>query len=285
MPVASCRAPDASAAAAENPNAQAIARTQAGPLASQTPDRGVRTQSCHGLHATHGKDPVNMPCAGLLTSPAVQAVPSAMPSMMGGHGMVYVLGIGLVPVVPCMAPGWNPSLSASTPSQGNQSASGNEAASKDQAASMPTKSKQPAASQAAAASQALGQPTPHPHPCNHHAVAFDNPPRPNPGLAQSPHAASAALTAAMAAAMAVAPARVGKSFPQLSSFTSLESLYEVVTHGDPVSGTLSFSAMAQLDPWWRKGLSRRYFELDSAVREMTERAEAESNETGLPVSP
>ena len=104
---------------------------------------------------------------------------------------------------------------------------------------------------------------------------------PNPGLAQPPHAASTAVTAAMAAA----PARVSKPCPQLSSFKSLESLYEVVTHGDPTSGMLSFSAMAQVDPLWHKGLCRHYFELDSAVREMTERAEAESKKTGQDMSP
>ena len=89
--------------------------------------------------------------------------------------------------------------------------------------------------------------------------------------------------AASTAAMAVAPARVSKAFPLLSSFKSLESLYEVVTHGNLTSGP--FPAMAQIDPFWRKGFSRRYFELDSAVREMAERAEAESKVTGQDVSP
>ncbi|KAL0040440.1 hypothetical protein WJX77_007114 [Trebouxia sp. C0004] len=35
----------------------------------------------------------------------------------------------------------------------------------------------------------------------------------------------------------------------------------------------------------REGLSKRFFEIDSAVKEMTERAEAESRQTGQRVSP
>ena len=52
-----------------------------------------------------------------------------------------------------------------------------------------------------------------------------------------------------------------------------------------MTGTLSFDAMAKADPGWRKGLSKRYFEVDSAVKEMTERAAAELEATGQQVSP
>ena len=51
-----------------------------------------------------------------------------------------------------------------------------------------------------------------------------------------------------------------------------------------MTGTLSFDAMAKADPGWRKGLSKRYFEVDSAVKEMTERAAAELEATGQQVS-
>ena len=147
---------------------------------------------------------------------------------------------------------------------------------------MPAQNNQsPSANQAAAACHsALGKFMPHSHLCK--MLLRCKTSAPNPGLAQLLIVGTAA--AASTAAMAVAPARVSKASPQLSSFKSLES--EVVTHGNLSSGTLSFPAMAQIDLLWRKGFSRHYSELDSAVREMAERAEmAESKVTGQEVSP
>ncbi len=79
--------------------------------------------------------------------------------------------------------------------------------------------------------------------------------------------------------------RIVRAFPQLSSFKSLENLYEVVTYGNFMSGTLSFADRTKADPDWRRGLSKQLFDIDSAVKEMTERAEAESRQTGQKVSP
>lgn len=136
MPVPSCHPPDASAAATQNSNAQAIACKQAGTIASMTShlsSSGICTQSIYGLHAVHGKDPVD-----LLTCPDVQAAPSAMPSMMGGHGMVYVPGVVSCLLYHVWLLARTPSLSATMSTHGNQSASGKQAASNDYAASMPT---------------------------------------------------------------------------------------------------------------------------------------------------
>ena len=102
-----------------------------------------------------------------------------------------------------------------------------------------------------------------------------------------PHNVGAGTSAPAVAATADAPSqpRILRACPQLSTFKSLEHLYQVVTKGDPMTGTLSFDAMARADPDWRKGLSKRYFEVDSAVKEMTERAAAELEATGQQVSP
>lgn len=223
--------------------------------------------------------------AGLLPAPPLPTAHPAMHAPMGGesHGcfsctntsdplmapaagghhstsgypaMVYVLGYGLVPTVPASALRWASGTENGMPAYGGQLA------------------------QCEAAHHVLLQ----------HQSCTSSHVAPSAGIVHpaatmhQPHRTGAGSSAAAAAAAPGQPHLV-RAFPQLSSFKSLEHLYQVVTKGDPTTGTLSFEAMTRADPEWRKGLSKRYFEVDSAVKEMTERAAAELETTGQPVSP
>ena len=226
-------------AATHSPRVQA--GSEAGPGRSehsmnpghQFPEPGAAVHSACTVPPAPGVDPASMPFAGLLTSPVAPAAPAAVNSMMGGHGMVYVPGYGLVPVMPFAMPaGIPPGMPSGVP---------------------------------------LGMP----FPMHHQASA---------SISVPVNAGADAEAPVMTAAQPAPPSAV-RSFPQLSTFRSLEHLYEVVTCGDPVSSTLSFSAMTAADPSWRKGQAKRLFEIESAVKEMTERAAAESRQTGQTVSP
>ena len=199
----------------------------------QFPEPGAAVPSAYTVPPAPGVDPASMPFAGLLTSPVAPAAPAAVNSMMGGHGMVYVPGYGLVPVMPFAMPaGMPPGMPPGVP---------------------------------------LGMP----FPMHHQASA---------SISAPVNAGAGAEAPVMTAAQPAPPSAV-RSFPQLSTFKSLEHLYEVVTCGDPMSSTLSFSAMTAADPSWRKGQAKRLFEIESAFKEMTERAAAESRQTGQTVSP
>ena len=239
------------------------AASQLAAYSSRSPARqfrgpGMSAQPSVSMPAAPGVDPAIAPFAGLLTSPAAAPPPPAVHGMMGGHGMIYVPGYGVMPVAPSVLPTWGPHVSAGMPVYGTQPAG------------MPVHSTQPAGM------PVYGSQSSHMHgPC----TAFGAVPVPG----NMPQQYSAAAPAA-GNAMPSQP-RIVRAFPQLSSFKSLENLYEVVTYGDPMSGTLSFADRTKAEPDWRKGLSKRFFEIDSAVKEMTERAQAESRQTGQTVSP
>ena len=215
-----------------------------------------------------GVQAATLPTTGLLTSAAAAAAPPpAVHALMGGHGLVYVPGYGVMPVVPPVVPGWRPS----------------------QLAGVPMCNSQPAGA------WMYGSQPVYNHMSGH--VAMPNPPQgvslgpmgvqiasgtmPVSGSAQLQHNAAAP---AAGSTMSSQPQLV-RAFPQLSSFKSLEELYELVTYGDTMSDTLSFADRTKADPDWRKGLSKHFFEIDSAVKEMTERADAEFRQTGQKVSP
>ena len=52
-----------------------------------------------------------------------------------------------------------------------------------------------------------------------------------------------------------------------------------------MTGASPFATMEKANPEWRKGLAGRFFEIDSAVQEMRERAAHEEQQTGRSVSP
>ena len=239
------------------------AASQLAAYASRSPARqfrgpGTSVQPSVSMPAAPGVDPAIAPFAGLLTSPAAAPPPSAVHGMMSGHGMIYVPGYGVMPVAPSVVPTWGPHVSAGMPVYGSQPAG------------MPVHSTQPAGM------PVYGTQSSHNHgPC----TAFGAVPVPG----NMPQQYSAAAPAA-GNAMPSQP-RIVRAFPQLSSFKSLENLYEVVTYGDSMSGTLPCADRTKAEPEWRKGLSKRFFEIDSAVKEMTERAQADSRQTGQKVSP
>jgi len=235
---------------------------------------GMSAQPSVSMPVAPGVDPAIVPFAGLLTSPAAAPPPPAVHGMMGGHGMIYVPGYGVMPVAPSVVPTWGPHVSAGMPVYGSQPAGVPVHGS--QPAGMPMYGSQPAYNHVS------GHMTmPHPPQGSSHGPSTAFGTVPVPGSMPQQH--SAAHPAA-GSAMPSQP-QIVRAFPQLSSFKSLENLYEVVAYGDPMSGTLSFADRTKADPDWRKGLSKRFFEIDSAVKEMTERAEAESRQTGQKVSP
>ncbi|KAL3160328.1 hypothetical protein ABBQ38_15496 [Trebouxia sp. C0009 RCD-2024] len=275
QPLPSAAVPDATTSATRvQPTVAAHAAacaTNIGPAGPQ-PGAGVTHSPLHQVRApgisayssvtmapVAGVDPASAPLAKVLTSPPLPTAPPAMHASMGGHAMVYVAGYGLVPSVPAVAPGWGFSTSAGMPMYGVQPA------------------------YSGTAPVQVHNPTPTlPHMATSAGAVH---------LAASMHQAcsigAGSTVPATAAAAAAAPSqpRIVRAFPQLSTFKSLEHLYQVVTKGDSMTGTLSFDAMTRADPEWRKGLSKRYFEIDSAVKEMTERAAAEQRQTGQQVSP
>jgi len=279
------------------------AASQLAAYSSRSPARqfrgpGMSAQPSVSMPAAPGVDPAIAPFAGLLTSPAAAPPPPAVHGMMGGHGMIYVPGYGVMPVAPSVLPTWGPHVSAGMPVYGTQPAGmpvhstqpAGMPVHSTQPAGMPVHSTQPAgmpvhsiqpAGMPVHSTQPAGMPvygsqSSHMHgPC----TAFGAVPVPG----NMPQQYSAAAPAA-GNAMPSQP-RIVRAFPQLSSFKSLENLYEVVTYGNFMSGTLSFADRTKADPDWRRGLSKQLFDIDSAVKEMTERAEAESRQTGQKVSP
>lgn len=152
--------------------------------------------------------------------------------------MLYLPVIGVVPVPLCVPPGQNSGMSASMPAYGNQLAG------------------------------PFGHRAPYTKPLQlEHVCEFRWQP-PNVHLSWPLHRYH--LPAQLQLQKQPQPGFVERTH----SFKSLEILYEVVTYRNAMSGTLSYSAMTQADPLWRKGPVKRYFELDSAVKEMTKRAVA-----------
>lgn len=235
--------------------------------APQCRDPSMAAGSSDCMPAASGVHPATLPTTGLLTSAAAAPPPPAVHALMGGHGLVYVPGYGVMPVVPPVVPGWRPSQLPGMPMCNGQSAG----------------------------TWVYGSQPVYNRMSGH--VAMPNPPQgvpPGPGglniaSGTMPVSGSTHLqhnTAAPAAGSTVSsqPQTV-RAFPQLSSFKSLEDLYELVTYGDTMSDTLSFADRTKADPDWRKVLSKRFFEIDSAVKEMTERADAEFRQSGQKVSP
>ncbi|DBA90617.1 TPA: hypothetical protein ACH3X1_003846 [Trebouxia sp. C0004] len=188
------------------------AASQLAAHASRSPARqfrgpGMSPQPSVSMPVASGVDPAIAPFAGLLTSPVAAAPPPAVHGMMGGHGMIYFPGNGVMPVAPSVVPAWAPPL-AGMPVYGSQPAG------------MPVYGSQPAGMSA------------HNHGSS---IAFGT--TPMPGSMPQQHSAAAP---AAGSAMPSQPGIV-RAFPQLSSFKSLENLYEVVTYGDSMSGTASFA--------------------------------------------
>ncbi|DBA92403.1 TPA: hypothetical protein ACH3X1_002642 [Trebouxia sp. C0004] len=176
------------------------AASQLAAHASRSPARqfrgpGMSPQPSVSMPVASGVDPAIAPFAGLLTSPAAAPPPPAVHGMMGGHGMIYVPGYGVMPVAPSVVPAWGPHVSAGMPVDGSQPAG------------MPV----------------FGNQSAHNHGSS---IAFGT--MPVPGSMPQQHSAAAA---AAGSAMPGQPGIV-RAFPQLSSFKSLENLYEVVTSGD-----------------------------------------------------
>ncbi len=249
------------------------AASQLAAHASRSPARqfrgpGMSAQPSVSMPVAPGVDPAIAPFAGLLTSPAAAPPPPAVHGMMGGHGMIYVPGYGVMPVSPSVVPTWGPHVSAGMPVYGSQPVG------------MPVHSTQPVG-MPVYGSHTAGMPVYGSQSTLNHgpSIAFGT--VPVPGSMPPQHSAAAP---AAGSAMPSQP-RIVRAFPQLSSFKSLENLYEVVTYGNFMSGTLSFADRTKADPDWRRGLSKQLFDIDSAVKEMTERAEAESRQTGQKVSP
>ena len=233
---------------------------------NQVRPQGIFAQTSVGMAPVPGVDPASLPFATLLTSPPAPTAPPAMHASMGGHPMVYVVGHGLVPVAP-IAPAYAPSGYPTMPGYGSQSA---------YASGMMHPAMPPATHPAATHVASMAPTAAHPAAAHPAAAA--------PPAGNIPQGYTVGISAAAISASANEP-RVTRDFPQLSSFKSLEELYQVVTKGDPMSGTSSFAAMTAANPEWRKGESKRLFEIESAVKEMTERAAAESKQTGHPTSP
>ena len=214
-----------------------------------------------GVLAPPSIPPAALPASATAPTAAPVAAMPAMPSTLGGHGYVYVLGYGVMPVVPCLPPGWTRGMHIQNTQPAPQPAT--------HPAPYPASGLPPAY-----LPQGQGA---------HMVSTAAHPLRPDPHSAQMPCTNSIAPTPAAAPLAPLAQVPDGhtlRPFPQLSSFKSLEDLYRVVTYGDPVSETLPLSALAAADPNWRKGFSKRYFEFDSAVKEMSELAAAESKQTG-----
>ena len=90
--------------------------------ARQFRDPGMSAQPSVSMPVAPGVDPAIAPFAGLLTSPAAAAPPPAVHGMMGGHGMIYVPGYGVMPAAPSVVPTWSPHVSAGMPVYGSQPA-------------------------------------------------------------------------------------------------------------------------------------------------------------------